>query len=199
MSPRHILILRHGQTAMSAAGVYASRTDVPLSELGERTAAGWRESLSGIAGFHSPLVRASETASLAGVASEPLDDLREWDLGDLEGQASEDYREANPTWSLFRSGAPGGEEPRAIVERVDRVLAAVRDNSEEIVVLTGHGQLSKSMATRILELPLDAAIRFAWGPGRAALFSWRQSLGGYALTGWNRTPAPLDRLLEGNH
>lgn len=198
MSAQHLLILRHGHTAMSVSGVYAGSTDVPLDSEGREAAGSWRETLTGAPGFHSPLTRAAETAELADLGSSVLDELREWDLGELEGLPAEKYRRANPTWSLFRDGAPGGESPREVTLRAGRVLDAVREVDETLLVLVGHGQFSKALAAVLLDLPLTAATRFIWGPARAALFSWRPSAGGYALAGWNRTPSSLEDLLEGN-
>lgn len=182
---------------MSVAGVYASRTDVGLSEQGRATAGAW-SSLTGVTGLHSPLRRAAATAELARLSSSVLEDLTEWDLGTLEGRNSEDYRQQNPQWNLFRDGAPSGEQPEDAIARADRVLAHASQVDAEVVVLVGHGQFSKTLATRVLGLPLATATRMVWGPGRAALFSWRHSISDYALAGWNRTPAPLDQLLEGN-
>lgn len=198
MSPQHLLILRHGQTTMSTAGVYASSTDVELSERGRASAGDWSV-LAGARGLHSPLRRSAATAELAGLDSELLDDLTEWDLGDLEGRVSEEYRQQHPGWNLFRDGAPRGEHPADAVQRADRVLHHVSQMDERVVVLVGHGQFSKTLATRVLGLPLDTATKMAWGPCRAALFSWRNSINDYALAGWNRTPAPLEELLEGNN
>lgn len=198
MTAQHLLILRHGHTAMSVSGVYTGSTEVPLDSEGREAAASWRETLAGAPGFHSPLTRAVETAELAGLGSTVLEELREWDLGELEGLPAEKYRRANPAWTLFRDGAPGGESPSAVTLRARRVLDAVHEVDETLLVLVGHGQLSKALAAALLDLPLTAATRFTWGPARAALFSWRASVSGYALAGWNRTPSPLNDLLEGN-
>lgn len=191
-------MMRHGQTAMSVAGTYTSYTDVVLSERGQSSARQWAPFLLEVKGFHSPLVRASETATLAGLDSVACAEMTEWNLGELEGQSSEEYRLAHPDWTLFRHGAPGGETPREVLTRADQVIDAVADLDEDVVVLVGHGQFSKTLATRYLDLPLSAAVRMSWGPARAAVFSWRVSLGDYALAGWNRTPAPISELLEEN-
>ena len=198
MTVQHIVLLRHGETELSRTGVYSSRTNVPLSQSGRAAAAAWLPHTRGLPGFHSPLQRASETATLAGVNSGSLDDLSEWDLGELEGLPAEGYRQANPDWSLFRHGAPGGETPVSVQERAQRVLNRIVEVEAPAVVLVGHGQFSKMLATQLLDLPITTASRLAWGPARAAVFSWRASLSGYALAGWNRTPSPLAQLLEGN-
>jgi broad specificity phosphatase PhoE len=200
MSPKHVIVLRHGQTAMSASAVYSSRTDVELNEVGRQVAALWAPNFrdAEVVAYHSTLRRAVETATFAGLTSTADSELREWDLGDLEGRSAEAFRAANPEWNLFRDGPPGGENVAEAVTRADRVVARVADEQAPVIALVGHGQFSKVLATRLLGLPLDAAVRFAWGPGRAAVFTWRDSLGGYTLAGWNRTSAPLEELLDGN-
>ena len=67
---RNIYLIRHGETAWSLTGQHTGRTDVPLTENGERQAAGLRERLQGIAFTHvltSPLQRARRTCELAGL------------------------------------------------------------------------------------------------------------------------------------
>lgn len=195
---RHLILLRHGETALSAAGVYAGNSDTSLTGEGRQQASAWFVGLNGIGGFHSPLARAAQTASLAGLDSVPDEQLTEWNLGALEGRSAEGFRSDHPEWSLFRDGAPGGESPNQVLIRADEVIARAASQQNDVTVLVGHGQFSKALATRLLHLPLKAAVRLAWGPGRAAVFSWRTSLGDYALAGWNRTPAPLSELIEGN-
>ena len=130
--------------------------------------------------------------------SSPLDDLREWDLGQLEGLCADEYRSANPGWSLFEDGAPGGETPDAVAARVDRVLDRVLAVDSEAVVLVGHGQFLKALAVRVLNLNAGAANRMSWGPARAALLTCRSSISAYCLAGWNRTPEPFAGLVKGN-
>ena len=62
-------VVRHGETAWSATGKHTGRTDIPLTEEGERKARGLRERLKGVAFdrvFTSPLQRAARTCELAG-------------------------------------------------------------------------------------------------------------------------------------
>lgn len=199
MNPRHVIILRHGETAMSAAGLYASYTDTPLSMRGRETASAWSHCLGGVIGLHSPMVRAADTAELAGLRSEICGDLVEWNLGSLEGQSSEAYRQSHPDWMLFRDGAPGGEMPHEALARASRVRELARELAHDTIVLVGHGQFSKTLASHYLGLPLGTAARLSWGPGRAAVFSWRQSLHDYVLAGWNRPPpAAISELVGGN-
>ena len=72
----------------------------------------------------SPLQRARDSCRLAGLGDrasiEP--DLVEWNYGSYEGLTPGQIHAAAPGWLLFRDGGPGGEQPREIGARVDRVI-----------------------------------------------------------------------------
>ena len=62
-----VYVARHGETAWSLSGQYTGRTDLPLTERGERTAARLGERLKELtfaAVFTSPLQCASRTCAL---------------------------------------------------------------------------------------------------------------------------------------
>jgi broad specificity phosphatase PhoE len=85
-----IYLARNGETAWSITGQHTGRTDLPLTERGERNAARLGGRLTGIAFdkvFTSPLQRAARTCELAGFASvaEIDRDLVEWNYGKYEG------------------------------------------------------------------------------------------------------------------
>src|ERR1700759_722174 len=80
-----IWLVRHGETEWSHSGQHTGRTDIPLTELGERQARAVRP---GLERFHparvlsSPRQRALRTAELAGLSVDAVDpDLCEWDYG----------------------------------------------------------------------------------------------------------------------
>jgi probable phosphoglycerate mutase len=192
----HLVVIRHGATTPSSAGLYVGRNDPPLDERGRGQAKAWQafaQQHPGAHTYHSPLARAEQTAVLGRFPSPACHDLLiEWDLGQLDGTVAEDYRSQHPGWSLFIDGPPGGfgERPEAVAARAE---AAVRFGHEssgdaEIVVFVSHGQFLKVLATVVLGLPLAGAGAFALGPARAGVFT-RRSAGRLALTGWN-VPAP---------
>ena len=87
-----VYLVRHGETAWSASGRHTGRTDIPLTEGGERKARALGDRLKGVMFdrvFTSPLQRAARTCSLAGFgATAKVDpDLLEWDYGDYEGRS----------------------------------------------------------------------------------------------------------------
>ena len=109
-----VYLARHGETAWSLSGQHTGRTDLPLTERGERQARALGERLRG-ANFAkvlaSPSQRARRTAELAGFGglAETDPDLAEWDYGQYEGRRTADILAERPGWFLFRDGAPGGE------------------------------------------------------------------------------------------
>ena len=108
-----VYLARHGETAWSATRRHTGRTDVPLTERGERDARALGARLSGLSFarvYTSPLQRAERTCELAGFAGAERDpDLVEWDYGEYEGRRTDDIVAARPGWNLFRDGCPRGE------------------------------------------------------------------------------------------
>jgi probable phosphoglycerate mutase len=71
MSPAlpKIYLVRHGETAWTLSGQHTGRTDIPLTERGERDAQALSARLRGMTFAHvltSPLQRARRTGELAG-------------------------------------------------------------------------------------------------------------------------------------
>jgi broad specificity phosphatase PhoE len=162
-----LILLRHGQTEWSQAGMHTGRTDVRLTPRGEADAAALAPVLSRrqiAAVFTSPASRALRTAELAGldgpfpVQTDP--DLWEWDYGGYEGMTTVQIREQLPGWFLWRDGViPGDEDhPGETVEQVgvraDRVLKRTWGLLEDgDVVLAAHGHVLRVLTARYLGLP----------------------------------------------
>ena len=106
-----IYLVRHGDTAWTLTAQHTGRTEIPLSEQGERQARELRASLTGLRFdriLSSPLQRARRTAELAMPRSsvEADDDLMEWDYGAYEGRSTVDIEVERPGWRLLRDGTP---------------------------------------------------------------------------------------------
>src|SRR5262245_56114252 len=108
-----IVLLRHGQTEWSASGRHTSFTDLGLTPQGERQSRHLGDLLASrafSAVLCSPLLRARQTADLAGLAVTATDDdLLEWNYGAYEGRTTAEIRKERPGWSLWRDGCAGGE------------------------------------------------------------------------------------------
>jgi probable phosphoglycerate mutase len=160
-----IYLFRHGETAWSLTGQHTGRTDLPLTENGERRAAQLRQRLHGITFTHvltSPLQRARRTCELAGLGAvakvEP--DLQELDYGDYEGRTTVDIRAQNPGWSIFQDGSPHGESVENFSHRADRVVATLR-SMDGSVALFSHGQFLRALAACWIGLPVREGQHFA--------------------------------------
>jgi broad specificity phosphatase PhoE len=159
-----LVLVRHGETAWSAAGRHTGRTDVTLTARGEEQARALRPVLAGLVialALSSPLQRARRTAELAGLDPVLDDDLVEWDYGGYEGLATPEIREStgDPGWTVFDDGVVPGDTPGETVEevaaRASRVLRRVEEPlSRGDVVLVAHGHLLRVLAaTRLRQEP----------------------------------------------
>lgn len=167
-------LVRHGETEWSAAGRHTGRTDLPLTAAGEQQARALRpmfEGLSPALVLASPRTRAQETARLLGLdVDETTDDLAEWDYGAYEGRTTAEIRQDDPDWSIFASGAPGGESPEQVAERADRVLGrAAKALVDGPVVLIGHGHFSRVLGARWIGLPVDGGAHLLLGTAAPSL------------------------------
>ncbi len=155
--PLSVTLVRHGETAWSAAGRPTGRTDIPLTEEGERKAAHLRERLAGQTFdrvFASPLQRAAKTCALAGFGERAVldPDLLEWDYGDYEGRTSHEIQANRPGWKIFRDGCPHGETAADVGARVDRVIAKLRP-LEDRAILFSSAHVLRVLTARWLGLP----------------------------------------------
>ncbi len=153
-------LVRHGATEWSAAGRHTGRTDLPLTDAGRVEAAALYKPLDRQpfgAAFTSPLVRARETAKIAGFAgAEVLDDLREWDYGVYEGRTTAEIREEIPGWSVWTDPVVDGETIEAVAGRAHRVLERC-DAIDGRVVLFAHAHVLRILTACALGLdPADA-------------------------------------------
>ncbi|MEV0646837.1 histidine phosphatase family protein [Phytomonospora sp. NPDC050363] len=152
-----ILLIRHGQTEWSLSGQHTSVTDLDLTTVGVEQAERLRPLLAPLEFtkvLSSPRRRALRTAELAGLPPVTIDeDLAEWAYGDYEGITSDEIHQTDPDWTIWRDGAPGGESPEQVGERLDRVLARAETAlAMGNVGLVGHGHALRAAAARWIGL-----------------------------------------------
>ena len=160
-------LARHGETAWSLSGQHTGRTDLPLTERGERQARALGERLRGSTFtkvLASPSQRATRTAELAGFgsAAEIDPDLAEWDYGRYEGRRTAEILAERPGWQLFRDGCPEGETAAQVGVRADRVIDRVR-TAHGNVLLFSSGHILRVLAARWLGLEPAAGRYFLLG------------------------------------
>jgi len=193
--PGRLVLLRHGETQWSRDGRHTGRTDVPLTEDGERDA---RLLAPRLAGFDfalvlcSPLSRARRTAELAGLDPVDDDDLVEWDYGAYEGRTTPQIREdlGNGGWTVFGDGVVPGDTPGETVEevaaRASRVLKRVAGPLERgDVALVAHGHLLRILASTYLRQDARFGAQLLLDAG--ALCVLHSEHGVPAVRCWNET------------
>jgi len=187
-----VYLARHGETAWSLSGQYTGRTDLPLTERGERTARRLGERLRELTFakvFTSPLRRAARTCELAGYGDIAVvdADLVEWDYGEYEGRRTAEIVAERPGWQLFVDGCPGGESPREVAVRADRVVSRVRA-IEDNVLLFSSGHFIRVLAARWLGLePTSNSRYFALSTASLSALGYERDLSRPAIQLWNET------------
>ncbi|MEV4149585.1 bifunctional RNase H/acid phosphatase [Amycolatopsis sp. NPDC049691] len=171
-TPTRLLLLRHGQTEMSALRRYSGRGDVPLTELGRAQAAAAAKRLAAMDGLvvdgqavpivSSPLTRTKQTAQAVadalGGRVETHPGLIETDFGDWEGltfaEAADRDPELHSSWLGDSSVPPPGGESFDVVHR--RVRKArdelIAEHGGKTLVLVSHVTPIKTL----LRMGLDA-------------------------------------------
>jgi len=187
-----IYLARHGETAWSLSHQHTGLTDLPLTERGEQTArrlGGRLEGLTFLKVFTSPLQRAKRTCELAGFGSTAKvdPDLVEWDYGQYEGRRGSDIRAERPDWNLFRDGCPGGESPKQISDRADRVVVRVRAIPGDVLLFTS-GHFIRVLAARWLGLEPTANSRyFMLSTASLSALGYEDDLSRPVIRFWNDT------------
>ncbi|HSK95976.1 MAG TPA: histidine phosphatase family protein [Euzebyales bacterium] len=158
-----LILVRHGQTAANAAGLFLGRADPPLTDLGRRQAEALAAALPRPARvISSPLARARDTAAAFGVAVEVDERWIEMDYGDLDEQPVASLAaSALQHWRSDVTYAPeGGESLAAVGGRVREACEGLADAAADTdVVVVSHVS------------PIKAAI--AWALGAGDEIAWR--------------------------
>lgn len=186
-----VWIVRHGETEWSRLGRHTGRTDLGLLDEGEKEALALVPAVAG-AGIElvlcSPRRRAQRTAELAGlVPYTVVDELQEWDYGELEGLTSQEIQRDIPGWTIWDGPWPGGETAADVSLRADRVVERVMASGVNRVALVGHGHFSRVIAARWVDaevaigrwLDLDTATisELGWGRDARVLRRWNVPAG----------------------
>jgi broad specificity phosphatase PhoE len=163
-SEQQVYVVRHGETEWSLSGQHTGVTDIPLTENGRAVARRLQPILAKVSFslvLTSPLGRARETCELVGLGGratvEP--DLMEWNYGEYEGLTAKQIHAKRPGWVIFRDGSPGGETPKDVAVRADRVIARVRAAPGN-VALFAHGHIFRVLVSRWIGLPPGAGQHF---------------------------------------
>ena len=184
-----VYLARHGETAWSISGQHTGRTDLPLTERGERNARRLGERIRGLTFakvLTSPLQRAFRTCALAGFGEvaqiEP--NLLEWNYGDYEGLRTAEIHAKRPDWQLFRDGCPNGETPAQVGVRADCVLGRIRPLQGD-VLLFSSGHFLRVLAARWITLEPAAGRFFLLTTASLSALSYEHNLSQPAIRFWD--------------
>jgi probable phosphoglycerate mutase len=181
----HVFLVRHGSTALNAAGVLRGQFDVPLSATGHTEALALGESFRDIplrVVMSSPLQRAADTAralALGSTAPLEIDDrLRDRFYGEWAGHTLAEVEER------FGSidAAPGVEEWHRVADRAERAFleavagVGVATGRQAGVALVTHDAVLRTLLARLLPSVECGSVELPTG-------SWSELVGGPG-TGW---------------
>ena len=189
-----IYLVRHGETAWTMSGQHTGRTDIPLTERGERDAQALRARLRGLTFARvltSPLQRARRTGELAGfgACAHTDPDLMEWDYGAYEGRRTSEIRAERPGWDLFKNGCPGGETLADVSTCADRVIARVRAVEGGVLVFA-HMEILRILAARWIAQPALDARRLYLETASVSVLGYDHDLDEPVIRLWNDSRQP---------
>jgi broad specificity phosphatase PhoE len=202
--PTRLLLLRHGQTAMSAQRRYSGRADPELTELGLAQAAAAATGVPTFEGAErtarvltSPLRRARQTAEpVAAALGIPVHEhpgLLETDFGEWDGLTFTEARERDPGLHGRWLGdetvpAPGGESFAQVGHRIavlrDELLAA---HPGETVLLVSH------------VTPIKQLLRLALGVGPSLLYRMHLDLASLSVADFYPDGGASVKLVNGRY
>ena len=177
-TPTRLLLLRHGQTEMSALRRYSGRGDVPLTELGRAQAAAAAKRLAATEGLvvdgeavpiiSSPLTRTKQTAQAVadalGGRVETHPGLIETDFGEWEGLTFAEAADRDP--ELHRSWLGDSSVPPPGGESFDVVHRRVRKARDELIAQ--HGGRTLVLVSHVT--PIKTLLRMGLDAGPQLLF-----------------------------
>jgi probable phosphoglycerate mutase len=200
------VLLRHGETEWTVSGQHTGRSDIPLTDNGEKQARQAGEALSKYefaAVYTSPLGRARRTAELAGHPEAVVDDnLAEWDYGPVDGRSAKEITAMlGREFLIFEDGVRllppdpehGGGRPGELLEDVYARAQKVVGRAEETltdggdVLVVAHGHLLRVLVTAWLGVDPRLGARFELGTAAISLLGYGHHL--RTIEGWNLPPS----------
>jgi len=166
---KSIYLTRHGTTDLNHRDILQGRKDVPLNDQGREEARRLarqlrEETLEHI--YHSPLVRATETATIVNrfhqVPQTEVESFAEVDLGEWEllsfPELLKNQQELYRRWSFDpRVKIPGGESFVEVCERVEEDLQEILKGAERCVLIAAHATLNRALLSRLLGMECQSA------------------------------------------
>jgi probable phosphoglycerate mutase len=178
-----LFLVRHGETEANRLRLIQGSSDGLLNAAGQAQAERLAEHLRLVAldqVFASDMRRATATAmpiaQAHSLALQVDPQLREWDVGELDGMPASQYlqmiRETGRPLSAFHP--PGGAtlgETRQRAEAVIRRL--VEEHRGESVLICSHGDFMRMLVSAILQIDSDAATAFHFDNASYSVFEYK--------------------------
>ncbi|HKX24589.1 MAG TPA: histidine phosphatase family protein [Candidatus Saccharimonadales bacterium] len=163
---QHLYLLRHGQSEANAQHIVAGSHDSPLSPIGVAQAEYAGDTAKRYLKFDlivsSPMSRALQTAHIIakqiGYPADNIlviDDLRERNLGDVEGK---DYTEAPHHNGNYEDAenVPGVEPIDDLLTRVRSVLNQLHERPEQSILIVAHNGCGRMLKVALAGEPAMA-------------------------------------------
>jgi broad specificity phosphatase PhoE len=184
-----LILVRHGRTAINAAGLLQGRIDEPLDDVGQQQAKAIAAALDPVDRVvSSPLRRAVQTADELGLPVEIDPRWAELDYGSYDGKPVSEIGAA--VWERWRSDAtfrpPGGESLEEMVARVEPACLELLDAARDAdVVVVSHVSPIKAVLAWVLGAGPEVAWRSHLDQGSITRIS--PSSRGWVLRSFNET------------
>lgn len=164
-----VVLVRHGETDWNVARRLQGQVDIELSPVGRQQVSRLQPVIDHLSPDYvatSGLRRAMDTADVLRL---PVDarytQLNECHLGDWEGLASAELKQAGPEYTLWRTGRfdpPGAESHTAFRERIAAgfwtVVNDARSHGAHTVCIVTHGGVVRGLLSMLVGLDPAASV-----------------------------------------
>ncbi len=198
--PRRLVLLRHGETAHNADGIWQGQLDTELSVRGLAQAAAAGNALARVEAVRivsSDLARAARTAEIVGQAlGIPLaldERFREVHAGAWQGLTAAQVSERDPELRaaiLRGEDVKRGGDGESMRDVVDRVALGLEDltadlGAGECAIICTHGAAARALASVLLGLESSEAWRIFAEFGNCHWAEFVEGSSGWRLAAWN--------------
>jgi len=180
-----LFLVRHGETDANRMRLLQGASNGLLNANGRLQVEQLGRHLKSIAldrVFASDLQRAIDTAEaisrLHGLKVKLDGQLREWDVGDLDGQPAAAYLQTikDTGKPLSQFIPPGGEKLWEVRKRADAFIQNLIDQySGETILACSHGDCMRMLVGSMLQIDIDAATAFHFDNASYSVFEFTDS------------------------